>query len=184
MSHTELTALDAAGQAVQSIQIQNAFRGAMHVWMTMAKELSLSPVVVFDPTTAHQVLDVWKVPDAPTYLQITMLSTFDNMLVRRSELVEVAQAFQEFSRMHAPGSLLEQAAALEELSHLEQIHAVGWCHTSVIDNPWRPLDPTGGEYRPFDFATDTHWFLFDVLREFNSEDLDAAAGDSAGVNLG
>jgi len=165
MSYTSMCALNAQGELLQEFTFKNAFHGAMHVWASVQKRHFPDDQLLSDETL-QRVWDTSKDQAQPTWLRVTMLSTFDEVLVRPADLATVAGAYREFARQFGPGSLLDQATGLETLAGLPDLHAVGWCQTSVIDNPWLRRDESG-ESRAFDFEADPHWFLFDEFPELS-----------------
>jgi hypothetical protein len=163
MSYTSMCALNDRGELLQETSFKNAWRGAMHVWGSVQKRF-FPDGSVLNNETLRQVWDTYKDQAQPDWLRITVGATFDHVLFRPLELPYVAAAFRRFAEEFGPGSLLEQAASLDVLASMPGLYAVGWCQTSVIDNPWLPPGEAG-EPRPFRFAEDPHWFLFDDLPE-------------------
>jgi len=110
---------------------------------------------------------VWDLAEderVPFELRIVLMSTFDNVMVKRADLPTVATAFEEYWRFFADGGHLdEQAKKLRELAEDETCYAVCWNQTSVNCDTWRVYDADEDDNRQrfYDMSRDTgHWFLF------------------------
>lgn len=100
-------------------------------------------------------------PRLPPPERITLISTFDYVMIRRDECLLVADAFdafvRRFERRHSgPSTITLQANYLRELAAHPDIHEVCWQQNSAGSALWS-VDPD----RPYNVRTDTqHWQLF------------------------
>lgn len=168
MSFTILFKVPESGEIEEYVRYQNAFQGAFNIWEEMTGHyLGLPTVPMFG--NMQPVWDLAESERVPLNDRIVMLSTFDNVMVRRENLPTLIAAFRDFATRFDPGHLLAQAAALEKLVDDPTCYAVCWNQTSVNGDMW--LEPSGEVdeydypiYRLYDISKDTgHWFLFDEI---------------------
>lgn len=159
-----------SGEIQPIADFKNAFRSAWHVWSEMAEAYCHKDTsqMMLDKNL-QPVWDLWKRLDVPLDYRIVMAFTFDNVMVRRENLVRLAEAMEAFAKRFGPGTLLEQAQVLQELAVDDTAYAVCWNQTSVNADTWWVRDETLSEdedeqYRRYDISKDSgHWFLFDEL---------------------
>ena len=158
MSRTEMYFVGADGDVGRWMDFHNSWRGAMRVWQTTADELGIA----WEET--------WAITDDLSQsiaLRAVMLSTFDNVMVRRENLFRLADYIDEWAKtVDDPGHLLEQAVELREIAKDDDIQAVCWNATSVNYSPWWVYETENDEGRAYNVDKDSkHWFLFDELKE-------------------
>lgn len=166
MSYTEIYKVPAAGEMECIAEIDNAWRGAMHIWCEMALHyLNLDYAGLFtylckpDSPAARILWDLYLCEDIPLAHRITFASTFDKVMVKRDHLPRLIAAFKQFAQDFPPGNILEQAEALQQLIDDPTCVAVCWNHTSVNCDTWRVLEPDGINVRCYDLNRDTgHYF--------------------------
>ncbi len=165
MSYTEICVFDRNGDAHLYADIQNAWRGAMAVWLAL-KERYL-------PAHSHPgpwrrrieaVWDLYKQLHIPIHERIVLGTTFDGCLVRKENLPQVIEAFRSFG---GETSLPEQADILEQLLEEENCIAVGWNQTSVNGLAWYNklgYDKEKEKSIPYNcIAGEEHFWLFEDL---------------------
>ena len=125
MSYTEMFAL----KENRSIdydwkeEVRNSYRGAMAIWIILEKK--------YLPSLPK--------PDRLSYNEkIVLLSTFDNVLIKRENFKKVIDAFNSFE---GETSLKEQAKIIQDFNEDKDITAIGWNQTSVNCSPWISRDP-------------------------------------------
>lgn len=179
MSYTEIVAFK-NGKACDVKEIQNAWRGAMSVWMLMdeshlppyyaswdpAKKVSRASAMM-DPNAMKQVWELANNENVPIDERLVMGTTFDKALVKRENLTRLIEAFKNFDKTYPDkSSMLEQSEILESFLEDEEIDVVGWNQTSVSENPWFTWNEDKEEYVPYDINTmEEHWFLMDDFKE-------------------
>lgn len=180
------------------VAIQNAFRGGIAVWRALEKKYlpSYRPAWVpkgvsddeildyigFEPSRAtsltddEAIKDIWnlfKAENTSETDRIVLGTTFDNVLVRRGNILKVVEAFEAFDKEHeGMSNLKEQADGIRSFLADPQITAIGWNQTSVNGDDWSNSgetmededgDEVGG---PYNFKTGTdHWWLFDEIEK-------------------
>jgi hypothetical protein len=178
--------VDSNGDVHLYQEFTNAFRGVWLVWSEMCERYTDKKVAVLmmeqykwrEPGEEikggmQQVWDLWKDESIPESHRIVMGSTFDNVMVRRENFGRLVAAIEEYAKEFNPGTLVEQARAIEKMGAEEDTLAVCWNATSVNASPWQvceenPEDEDWPEYRPYNILTeDKHWFLFERLDEFD-----------------
>lgn len=158
MSYTELYQVTLDGDVTSHSEYQNAYRGAMLVWDTMAKRYGLSFF-----TDSQKVWDLYKDIRVSFDLRIVMASTFDNVMVKCENLPRLINAIGTFGHVFGDAGNLElQIEALKELQQSGDCFAVCWNQTSVNANPWQVYDEKIEDYKTYNiFHGDRHWFLFE-----------------------
>jgi hypothetical protein len=104
--------------------------------------------------------------------RIVLKWTYDNALMRGSELVALADALDRFEdAFKKPNHVCHLAAIAKRLRELQDVDAVGLYATSVVENPWvaqetcepdedEDPDEVEPDYRPYDLNRDEkHWFV-------------------------
>lgn len=184
MSYTELFAFDKTGNASKVEDIRNAWLGAMKIWRILESkylpeyrlEYPLSDFFKrenpdFVPSRTSDMKDIkeiWELAYDERLLEherIVLLSTFDNVLVKRENFVRLIEAFRKFE----PGtSLPEQADVIEEESMKDDVIAIGWNQTSINADNWEyyDIDEETDEGIPYNcLSGEKHWWLFEGLEE-------------------
>lgn len=158
MSYTEIYTVNKKGDVEFHAEVKNSFRGAFHVWDTMAKAHLGRPAL----GNLQPVWDLWKDRRIPESHRIVMAATFDNVIIKRMNLKRLIRALLAFAAcdLEGSGSQREQALILEELAGDNNVIAVCWNQTSVNSGVWEIYEG-GDESRPYNIHKDKdHWFLF------------------------
>jgi hypothetical protein len=168
MSYMQLIAFR-NGEAEPDEEYKNSWGGAAMIWNALVRKyqsnflLGRSPRKIcfeewqdlFDAVKAERLkLHPWE--------QCVLEWTYDNALVRREHLREIAVALEKFEDAHAiPNQICHLKAAalrMRKLAEDESVEAVGLYAMSVSENPW--LEQDGEEERPYSLKTGTrHWFV-------------------------
>ncbi len=166
MSYTEMFKVPKSGPVESAAEFKNAWLGAMHVWAEMAEEyLQQDAGPLLGSRDMQLVWDLWKDKGVPLDFRITMLMTFDNVMVRKPFFARLAKAMESFADRFGPGSLREQATVLRNLIGDDEAYAVCWNQTSVSAGVWWVYDGDE-EGRAYDISIDEkHWFLSAALEE-------------------
>lgn len=107
--------------------------------------------------------DIWRLANSKRVSEddkICLLTTFDNVLVKKEDMQKVIDAFRNFD---GETSLKEQADILEEMLKDDDCIAVGWNQTSVNCDAWDKYeyDEETDEYKPYNcLSGDKHGWLF------------------------
>lgn len=183
MSYTEITFFGKDGKPSYTEEIRNAWRGAISVWHFMEETYLPEYIPDFvkavpslheegrkyhrtpsgDSKTLKEVWDIVNLESIIRKHQIVMLSTYDNVLVKKENFKELIEAYRSTSG-EFESSLGEQADIIEKALKNEDIIAVGWNQTSVCSNCWYygDYDEEAEEGIPYDInSMDKHWFLFE-----------------------
>lgn len=168
MSYVTIHKMPESGAIEEYVEIHNSWLGAMYIWESMyLRYISLG---VYDMAQVHinmmnrdmqKVWDLAKNEQIPLAFRIVLITTFDKVIVRRSDLPRVISAFSDFlMAFNGDNNLVEQMNALRELSKDETCYAVCWTQTSVADDIWRVYEVENDDSRWYDVSRDTgHWFL-------------------------
>lgn len=150
MSYTEIYRITKAGNTVLAGEIQNSWRGAMAVWNYLEEKylpqkfaygMKVSRMVSFDETGQQEVWGLSKDPRLSEAERICMMSTFDNVMVRKKDFDRLCKAFREFP---GPTSLPEQADLIEVTAKIKNCEGICWNQTSV--NADIPAKNVKGKY--------------------------------------
>lgn len=183
MSCVEIYGFDKQGEAYLYGEVHNSFRGGMAIWRCL-EDKYLPP---YAPKWASasfinghswsrcygsgiegikEIWDLWKSDRVTRDEKICLLSTFDDVLVRKENIPLVVKAFRAFD---GDTNLKEQADILEKMIADENCIAVGWNQTSVNGTTWvnrAGYDEENDRNIPYNCLTGSdHWWLFEFLDE-------------------
>lgn len=192
MSRTEMVAFKQNGEAVLYQEIQNAWRGAMAIWRQLEEKylppyrppyvpahIPLEKVEAYigfkpsrfgmgDEEGVREVWNLYERDDVSITDKIVLGTTFDRALVKKEDIPEVIKAFEAFE---GETSLGEQVLILTEMLENENVIAVGWNQTSVVQNQWTRViyNEENDSFLPYNCLTDTkHFWLFDDINKMRS----------------
>jgi len=175
MSYTEVYTFNEKGEGEFAFEIRNAHRGAMAVWHNLNNKYFPGNNIHHLGESGHEgmskVWNLFSLESVPDVERICLGTTFDNFVVRRSNLQKVIDAFKEFG---GETSLPEQAEELQKILDSDnKFLAVGWNQTSVSGDNWSNYgneDLSIEEYEdleesvPYNINTgDRHIYLFGQL---------------------
>ena len=155
MSYTEIYQVPEKGEIIEYKEFYNSSRGAMLIWRCMAERylpprydyLSDSPWAYYTGGSKGYE-EIWALAKdirIPPEHRITLISTFDYLMVKRENIQLFADSFRKFTKDFGDkmehSSLLEQAEALEELLKDKKTYAVCWLQTSVCSDLWQVFIP-------------------------------------------
>jgi hypothetical protein len=156
MSYTEMFGFNKEGNAYELADIHNAWRGGMAVWNYLYEKYCGGDFPMFGGNRGFEELNA-AFDKMPEFEQISLLSTYDNALIKRENFKQVIDAFRKFV---GETSLKEQADVIEEALEDDDCIAIGWNQTSVNGSPWTIYDKEKDEYIPYNLNIgDKHWFL-------------------------
>ena len=102
--------------------------------------------------------------------RIVIASTFDRVMVRRTEIPKLLDAISSYISRFDGGNLVDMVEELQKLAEDRVCYAVCWNQTSVSDT-WYVRDDDEEDSRLYDISKDEdHWFLFDELERINAND--------------
>jgi hypothetical protein len=171
MSYTTIHLVQHGGLAKHE-DFNNSWGSAMYVWT------SLNSKYLAEPGESHTAFLfseskfplLWKLAiDARLAKteRIVHATTFDRAMVKRENLLDLADRFDEFVELHPPGkyvcSLPQQAESLRRIIG-NSIDCVGvcWTQTSVASDVWQVPDESTEESRWYDIDRDKgHFFIYD-----------------------
>lgn len=183
MSCVEIYKFDKQGEPYLYGEVHNSFRGGMAIWRYLegkylppffpawAKKSGLSfdsrswsRCFNSDMKNMQEIWDLWKSDSVSRDEKICLMTTFDNVLVKKENIPSVVKAFRVFE---GDTNLKEQADILERLISDEDCIAVGWNGTSVNGTTWdnrAGYDEENERHIPYNCLTgNEHWWLFDEL---------------------
>ena len=108
MSRTEIYRIEPNGDVVLHGGAKNSFRGAMLIWMQMARRYLRRDFNLMSRDGDQEVWDLFKSPYVPITERVMMASTFDRVIVRIAEREKFLHAIDEYISHNDPGNLLEQ----------------------------------------------------------------------------
>lgn len=154
MSYSAIITFDSDGNYKGNYaEFRNSWRGAVLVWRHMVETYlpTLTGYWLGDDDAMRRIGELagkegvtidGEVRPIPLEDRITLLSTFDNVLVRPEELPLVIKAFTLFSAHEGfeNSSIKDQIPLLEDLCHDDDVSAIGWMQTSVAGTMWYGYD--------------------------------------------
>jgi hypothetical protein len=164
MSDTELYWFNRRGKLELHAAFENAFRGAMAIWTDLAK------TYLFGDGYMRDYQPVWNLARSERleeFERITLMTTFDWVVVRNIEIARVVAAFKSFHHKYPQNHLDQQAIVLGSPKIETCCLGICWNQTSVNADAWL-VEGKRGDLRPYNLLRDTgHWFLFDQLSPGN-----------------
>jgi len=180
MSYTTIYIFGPDGTVTDTVDFQNAYGSAIAIWGAIGRKYLTREQR--DPHGLEKAIgkhydnpmdyadQVWKLGERlENFERLVLDSTFDNAVVRFEDLQAVAEAFEEFARIHGPWfetnkrvfSVGKQGEALRALLDRDDVRAVAWRQTSVSSVAWDGRwDEEADEEIPYNLdAMDTHWFI-------------------------
>jgi hypothetical protein len=163
MSYTTLFKVPASGPIDEIAEFKNSHRFGPFVWDMLAKaHLNADYATLSWDKQMQRVWDLAHVETVPTFERITLMSTFDHVMVKQADISKVIEAFKAFSEKYdtgAHGSLWEQVPFLTKMVEDKTCYAICWTQTSITD-PWWVSE--GDDVRLYDISRDNdrHWFMF------------------------
>ena len=163
MSYTEIFGFDKNGNACHYADINNAFRSGMSIWSILEQKYLTTYIpeyarkngitmsedcekrLGYRPTRCTSIMDnnamkeIWNLADGDDVSmtdKVCLFTTFDNCLIKSSDIPKVIEAFRAFE---GETSLNEQADVLEQMYLDEDYIAAGWNQTSVNGDTWGKL---------------------------------------------
>lgn len=192
MSYTEIYTFSKDGACEDCHEVKNAWRGALAVWSLLERKylpvyrpryvpdyvpddeveafcgFSPNRIGAFDGDAIKEIWNLCRQSYVSETDKIVLLTTLDNVLVKREHIQKVIEAFEAFAKEHADKTNLDQqAAVLKEILEDDEVTAVGWNQTSVNGDSWSNagetvIDEDGDECgSPYNYKTgNKHWWLF------------------------
>lgn len=179
MSYTEIFKFKKDGNAAHLGEVRNAFRGAMAIWVHLEKkylppyrpewakfwgddERSYSRVSSINNDEMQKIWDLVRDERLSESERISLVSTFDNLVVNREHIPTVVNCFREFE---AETSLKEQADIIElAYENDPDLIAIGWNQNSVNGDTWMNKggrNEETDEEIPYNILTmNDHWSPF------------------------
>ena len=163
-------------------EYRNSHGGAAFIWSAVYDRFAKDPNIEYDSwlMNSDKLWPLWKDERLPRYMQLVLGSTYDRVIIKFENLVEMSEYFiqfvQEFGMNRKVCHLLEWAGELTKIASTETAESCqGVCfyQTSVSEDPWEYAktitDDDGDEdYEYFDYDLtkgDKHWFLYECHSE-------------------
>ncbi len=184
MSATYLYTVSPNGPLTLHEEFRNSHRGAMWIWMRLRERFHPDHIwpenAPYDDPRVKEASkwimkydDIWALSKDSRLCRnekIVLMSTYDNVMVKRKNFEELVAAFRWFVENYKKdnpeeaSSLLEQANVIEKFKDNKKIYAICWNQTSVNGDAWITYIPKKDEHRSYNIKKDKgHWFLFDDL---------------------
>jgi hypothetical protein len=167
MSCTELFLVPRQGEIQLVAEFRNSHGGAAYVWDKLSEMYLHWQEFEWCKADDQKIKQLWALNHDPRLTlteRITLTTTYDGVMVRRRDLLVVADAFEAFAARHGPGTHLPaQAVELRKMAGDLECYAACWNQTSVNADTWWVR--TRGEYqRRYNLYLDRgqrrqHWFL-------------------------
>ena len=164
MSYTTLYKVPKKGEIECYQEFRNAFRGGYLIWDNLANEFLGKGASAFMLTDMQPIWDLARRAEIPEAYRITLMTTFDNVMVKRRNIPLLIKAFEKYcADFDDPGHIPAQIEALKNVATEKDCFAVCWTQTSVSGDSWRVPDECD-ETRTYDVSRDSgHWFLFEEI---------------------
>ncbi len=169
MSHSTLYVFYDNGNAKAYWKFKNAFGSAARVWEALSKKYgrALHPEGPI-PHMMDLWQEIWKVEDVvtlPWWEHNVLHWTFDKMLIQSQDVPTFIESLKTFkTELPSDGVVCHLTAVANALSTLlaegEGFLAIGFQHTSVVDEAWQVLNQETEEYEPYNMLrSDLHSFV-------------------------
>ena len=174
MSETRLYAVSRDGDVVIYERFSNAHGGAMAIWRILAEKHLQATGMAFTMmmmSGLKPVFDLAKQGKLAPWETVTLMTTFDKVVIPMEHVASVASALEEFDRTYGPRqreqnymfTIPEQATALRKV--VEEAEAKGWrgvCWNQMSGSEalWDGIREEGeDERRPYNVEKDEgHWY--------------------------
>lgn len=192
MSYTTLYAVNNRGVCHGYREYRNSWGAAAFVWNALVEKYwPLKPGQKSWERPVGMGGDmkpVWalaKQQDLPVYERVVLITTFDNMMIRREDFNFVADCFEQFDVALNPNRkipfedtstpqvachMMAFAFDFRKLADDKKVCAVCFQQTSVSDDMWYDYSRKK-PYNIYSKGNDKHWFLFDEYPDLRNPDL-------------
>lgn len=162
MSTTEIYAVDKEGNVKFYGEANNSWKGATFVWNELNDKYNLNDGMFFG------FKKVWGNFGTALYTpleNIILGTTFDGVLVKKENIKELIESFENYHKQYPDTNFNEQANILKQILE-EDLEGVAWCQTSVANDAWDfDYDEENEEIIPYNINKgDKHWYLFDDIK--------------------
>jgi len=137
MSYTGMRAAFEDGIMGEAAEFQNAWRGAMFIWIYMCRKYLNLQYMPMSEAECEKVWALAKDPRVSRQDRLAFMSTFDNILLGPDLMLEVADALDSIPEV--TDNVRSQAIWIRKM-HARGARAIGWRQTSVIADPWWDRD--------------------------------------------
>ncbi|MFY1069204.1 hypothetical protein [Enterococcus sp. AD013-P3] len=166
MSTTEIMMIKSNGDVVGYTDIQNAWRGGMHVWNSLQEKYNIHDKLF----GVNGFKNTWAKFNKGFYQRhedIVLGSTFDDVIVLKEDFGKLIHAFKMYGKEEPASSFSEQADIINKMIADEECIGVAWNQTSVCDDAWDfGYDEENDETIPYNiYKGSKHWNLFVELKE-------------------
>lgn len=142
MSYTTLAVVFEDGEIKSGYEFRNGWGSAPFIWDKIATKYRIGAPWQFGGPGLNDWEKVWKYHQDGGALDPAehnaLVSTYDRTVVKRDDMLALADSFERFVELHPPGnrvcSLPDQAKAIRE-AHEKGARFIAWTQTSVSD-PW------------------------------------------------
>lgn len=176
MSVNRMFVIDKSGDVRDGFEYQNAFHGAMLIWLEMGQKYGVvnrsNPValgaMLLDEDGMKPVWALAKDPKVEFHDRVTMATTFDRAMVKSEHFPQLVDCLRK-SAVWLPKHC-HVARMADDLESLKESLGVCWQQTSAAENLWLEKvsedEETGEpEYRRYNIFKDSnHWSIFDDPR--------------------
>jgi len=175
MSYTTMLLFPASGPPRDHAEYPNAHRAHPLIWSAFAERFAgdrgaCDPMKIRKGSEVTKFWELDKDPTIPRVYRLVLQMTWDHALVRRADLLMMADALDTFISdlplEFGAGHLLAWTKEFRALAGRDDFVAVGFIGTSVADDVWRVRSEDSDECRDYDLSRDTdHYFVGDGVPE-------------------
>lgn len=147
-------------------ETRNAHRGAMYVWNDMARRyFKFEMFPIFDESQQRRVWNAHNEHALPEHEKIVLLSTMDNVTVKKENLPSLVWAFEKYGEEHPNSSLKEQSEVIKN-AEIADGELLGFNQTSVCSFNLGPSYDEETEEPIYNDLSEA-WDLFEQLSKIN-----------------
>jgi len=153
---------DKMGNAELYAEIENAWRGAMAVWMKLNHKY-IHRQFSFSKECMKNVWNLAGNKDVSIADKVVLFTTFDRYIIKKEDIPTVVECFKQ--KGYKDTSLSEQAEVIQSLYENDDCIAVGWNQNSINYNTW----DTFHNGKPYNiFKGKEHHYIFDEISYIHS----------------
>lgn len=162
MSYSETKVVRKNNEVQSLTEYKNAWGGAAFIWTQLSGKYMDDEASWI--THSQGLWDLVQDRRLQDFERITLISTFDYVMIKRENFRLLASAYREFIEHYGTRDrvchLLEIAKELEGLADDKSVQALCFWWNSVGDDLWEIWDDD--DYETYDISKgDDHWWLFE-----------------------
>jgi hypothetical protein len=171
MSETVLYGIDKDWDLIELGEYRNSHLGARTIWDSLSRHIGWNGIAFgSSEEEMKKFWSLWKLPTVPTFEKIVMLSTFDNVWVKKKNINKLVNAFKEYINTLTDVST-HLPKYIEDIQAASDLNGLCWYISSIGEDPWFEWNEEDDQVG-YDFKSgDKHWELFEYLNEFKFEEV-------------